>query len=460
MPTIHLGLGIVAWEEADGAYCFAPLFLHPVELVAEHGSILVKPADTNSTLNEMLLARLDLARDQVPEDLPETAEIDLHPRIAGLEDRWVLGIFNQTRRAMARRLDPQHNPKLLTHRTLHRLVLASRGNLTAETGRPNTPVERKVAPEGQNIRHLGVDTFQDEVITDTRAGCPELLVQGPPGTGKSQTIASIILNAIQDKKSVLVLAEKRNAIEAIWKRLGAHTNPGDVLMLQGDGLNRTLIAEALGIHEAARILDMLDACPKPSRPQAILASPEAFALYVPETWEFDVLVVDEASQLLLSSAAAAISVCRQIIVCGDRQQMPPDVPFSRNGDPDLAQNQAPSLLTAAENASFPVRMLRYHYRSRHPALIDPSNRLFYNARLRIVPSPLPVDRYGVKFHKVDGLYDPDSGTNLVEGKRIVDALRRCIAEIKNANTNGRRYPLSLGVIAMNDAQCQLIAVAG
>ena len=50
---------------------------------------------------------------------------------------------------------------------------------------------------------------------------------------------------------------------------------------------------------------MLDACPKPSRPQAILASPEAFALYVPETWEFDVLVVDEASQLLLSSAAAA-----------------------------------------------------------------------------------------------------------------------------------------------------------
>ena len=75
MPTIHLGLGIVAWEEADGAYCFAPLFLHPVELVAEHDSILVKPADTNSTLNEMLLARLDLARDQVPEDLPETARL-------------------------------------------------------------------------------------------------------------------------------------------------------------------------------------------------------------------------------------------------------------------------------------------------------------------------------------------------------------------------------------------------
>ena len=136
--------------------------------------------------------------------------------------------------------------------------------------------------------------------------------------------------------------------------------------------------------------------------------------------------------------------------------MPPDVPFSLDGDPDSAVSQAPSLLTAAENASFPVRMLRYHYRSRHPALIDPSNRLFYNARLRIVPSPLPVDRYGVKFHKVDGLYDPDFGTNLVEGKRIIDALRRCIAEIKNANANGCRYPLSLGVIAMNDAQCQLI----
>ena len=127
-----------------------------------------------------------------------------------------------------------------------------------------------------------------------------------------------------------------------------------------------------------------------------------------------------------SSFAAIVSKCRQTSL------------FHATETLIQARSLAPSLLTAAENASFPVRMLRYHYRSRHPALIDPSNRLFYNARLRIVPSPLPVDRYGVKFHKVDGLYDPDSGTNLVEGKRIVDALRRCIAEMKNANTNGRR----------------------
>ena len=40
---------------------------------------------------------------------------------------------------------------------------------------------------------------------------------------------------------------------------------------------------------------------------------------------FDLLIVDEASQMHLSSAVAESAVSRQIVVCGDSQQMQPDI---------------------------------------------------------------------------------------------------------------------------------------
>ncbi|ERJ12585.1 AAA domain-containing protein [Haloplasma contractile] len=47
-----------------------------------------------------------------------------------------------------------------------------------------------------------------------------LVIQGPPGTGKSQVISNIIANAINQNKSVLVVSEKRAAIDVIINRLG------------------------------------------------------------------------------------------------------------------------------------------------------------------------------------------------------------------------------------------------
>ena len=42
---------------------------------------------------------------------------------------------------------------------------------------------------------------------------------GPPGTGKSQTIANLICTAVGEGEHVLIVAEKRAAIEAVTKRL-------------------------------------------------------------------------------------------------------------------------------------------------------------------------------------------------------------------------------------------------
>ncbi len=65
---------------------------------------------------------------------------------------------------------------------------------------------------------LDADPSQNYVINAALAG-RNLVVQGPPGTGKSQTISNLIASLAARGKTVLFVAEKRAAIEAVLGRL-------------------------------------------------------------------------------------------------------------------------------------------------------------------------------------------------------------------------------------------------
>ena len=60
LSALNLGLGIVAWEEADETYCFAPLYLQSIELDISRESIRVRSTGAAPELNETLLARLGI----------------------------------------------------------------------------------------------------------------------------------------------------------------------------------------------------------------------------------------------------------------------------------------------------------------------------------------------------------------------------------------------------------------
>lgn len=49
--------------------------------------------------------------------------------------------------------------------------------------------------------------------------CKYILVEGPPGTGKSHTITAIIFNTILKNKSVLVLSDKKEALDVVEKNI-------------------------------------------------------------------------------------------------------------------------------------------------------------------------------------------------------------------------------------------------
>ena len=78
--------------------------------------------------------------------------------------------------------------------------------------------EPDYVPPANEYLVLDADSSQEFAINAALKG-QNLVIEGPPGTGKSQTITNLISSFIAQGKSVLFVAEKRAAIDAVKKRI-------------------------------------------------------------------------------------------------------------------------------------------------------------------------------------------------------------------------------------------------
>lgn len=163
-----------------------------------------------------------------------------------------------------------------------------------------------------------------------------------------------------------------------------------------------------------------------------LMSPLSIAQYLdPRSTRFDVIIFDEASQVRPEDAVGALLRGKQVVVMGDSKQLPPTDFFdtvvdSPESEPDdfTSAGDLESILNVCKR-SFPVKTLRWHYRSRHESLIAISNQEFYDNRLYVYPSPMQKDeKLGLKFvHLPDAVYDRGkSGANRVEARAVARAV--------------------------------------
>lgn len=149
---------------------------------------------------------------------------------------------------------------------------------------------------------------------------------------------------------------------------------------------------------------------------------------------FDLLVIDEASQIEPVDALGAIARCRQVVVVGDDRQMPPTRFFQRmtseedEAEEELAEGpvaarEVESILGLANARGVPNVMLRWHYRSRHESLIATSNAEFYDSRLMVLPSPRARSaRLGLSLVRVDGSWEQGAGVNRAEAEAVARAV--------------------------------------
>ncbi len=192
-----------------------------------------------------------------------------------------------------------------------------------------------------------------------------------------------------------------------------------------------------------------------------MMSPLSVAQYLkPGRCEFDLVVIDEASQMKPEEAIGGLVRSGQIVVVGDPKQLPPTSFFDRVGasarDEDEEDTEAASVESILEMAMHcwqPYRRLLWHYRSRHSSLIAFSNEQFYNRDLIVFPAPVKNNpEYGVHMEKVNGQCRR-GGTNTIEAQRIAEA---AVDFMRLEAEKNEKQMRSLGVVAMNRSQTELI----
>ncbi len=191
----------------------------------------------------------------------------------------------------------------------------------------------------------------------------------------------------------------------------------------------------------------------------LMMSPLSVSLFLEaETYMFDTVIFDEASQVCTENAIGAISRGKQVIIAGDSKQLPPtnffgatisDTDYDDSTDEDDDDDYAYESVLDEANL-LPERTLLWHYRSRHEHLIAFSNAKIYKNNLVTFPSN--VDKVldnGVEYIYVkDGYYDKGGKKgNVLEAKKVA------LMVFEHFKKHPNR---SVGVVAFGSVQQQAI----
>jgi very-short-patch-repair endonuclease len=188
-------------------------------------------------------------------------------------------------------------------------------------------------------------------------------------------------------------------------------------------------------------------------------SPLMVSQVLPATRLFDVVIFDEASQIVPADAIPAIMRGHQIVVAGDDRQLPPTNFFRQVSDPDEeAAEEDESLVSFgagfesvldALRPLLPTAPLAWHYRSRDERLVAFSNTRIYGGALTTFPGVFTDDC----LRHVVVAQGPEPGQEVsvtAEVRKVVDLILE----------HAREYPAeSLGVIALGIRHAERIEAA-
>ena len=254
----------------------------------------------------------------------------------------------------------------------------------------------------------------------------------------------------------LIRLSSNRVIEAANSR-----KPQDILIQAEDSEVTTLRKEAMKKRRLMPIRNLLQRIPnllsrlKP----CLLMSPMSVSQFLsPELMKFDLILFDEASQIVPEDAIGTIYRGKTIVVAGDNKQLPPTSFFQKSLLEDIDWDEVSdedvevfdSILDECVGVGLPVKTLRWHYRSKHEELVAFSNYHFYDRTLVTFPSAIAKhEALGVKLaHVPDGVYDRG-------GQRDNRKEAEVVADI--VFEHFQKYPKkTLGVVTFSIAQMDAV----
>ena len=195
----------------------------------------------------------------------------------------------------------------------------------------------------------------------------------------------------------------------------------------------------------------------------ILSPSTASVFFGREEYEnFDIVIIDEASQLEPTAVLPVLFRSKQVVLVGDEWQMPPIRHFtsrsektilSEDGEYKILGQNTSVLSLALENCAFPTEKFVCHYRSKTESLISFSQERFY-PDMRTFPATLPkADGLGFKdVYIADGRCD--GGANVQEAMQAVKEFKEIFERYYDVNKE--ELTQSIGVVAFGKEQKTLI----
>ncbi len=229
--TLYLALGLLRWYESDRSSRarYAPVVLLPVDIVRRNASAgyVIRLRDEDPQMNITMLEKLKQdfgitvsALDPLPEDgngVDIRTVFNTLRKAVMQQARWdvlesaYLGIFSFSQFVMWNDLR-NRSEDLLKNKIVRSLI---DGKLSWDAAAMTIPPQ---VSDQDVYLPMAADASQLFAIGKAAQG-ESFVLHGPPGTGKSQTITTLIANALAQGKSVLFVAEKMAALEVVQKRL-------------------------------------------------------------------------------------------------------------------------------------------------------------------------------------------------------------------------------------------------
>ncbi|ERJ11645.1 AAA domain-containing protein [Haloplasma contractile] len=139
----------------------------------------------------------------------------------------VLGSFPTYSNAIQRDYNEIVNNKVISK--LVRNLFVGMNELNTESLKIQTKDEQQLVNDHNEtaeseLFYINELNYSQERVLSEIEKKDAVVIQGPPGTGKSQTITSLISQAVLKNKKVLIVSEKKTALDVIYNRLGKIAN--------------------------------------------------------------------------------------------------------------------------------------------------------------------------------------------------------------------------------------------
>lgn len=275
---------------------------------------------------------------------------------------WVYDLLNPVpfnRRAEAiRSVEQNHEKKALLSGNREARFSASKYSV------PDPPIE--------------LNSSQEKALIWARAANDCLCIHGPPGTGKTRTLTAYIAEAVANGRRVLVTAHSNQAVDNLLVGDSSMGNPEEETlhaMAQDDDFEISIARS--GNNSENRVVQNYYQGKSVGSADVVAATTSGAATF--DSNQFDVGIVDEATQASRAATAIVFNVSRKLILAGDHKQLPP---YAASDD-FLGDEQRLSLFETLMNryGEDIAVMLRTQYRMNETIASFP-NDAFYDGKLK------------------------------------------------------------------------------